>query len=60
MAPEPQKRLPSVGPAFKAGVCARLAAMVFAVFGQTAGFGFINRDDADYVHGSPVIPRGLP
>lgn len=32
-----------------AGVCVFLAAMVWAVFGQTLGFGFVNFDDNAYI-----------
>ncbi len=40
-------------------ICLGLAALVLIVFGQTFQFGFINRDDADYVYGNPVILKGL-
>jgi tetratricopeptide (TPR) repeat protein len=40
-------------------VCLVLAAITFAVFGQTAGFGFINYDDNRYVYENPVVERGL-
>jgi tetratricopeptide (TPR) repeat protein len=42
-----------------AGVCASLAILVFIVFGQTVGHGFLNYDDHDYVYQNPVILRGL-
>jgi tetratricopeptide (TPR) repeat protein len=42
-----------------AGVCIVLVLAVLAVFGQTAGFGFINYDDDIYVYDNPVVARGL-
>jgi tetratricopeptide (TPR) repeat protein len=39
--------------------CLALAAITFAVFGQTAGFEFVNYDDDDYVYENPVVARGL-
>jgi tetratricopeptide (TPR) repeat protein len=40
-------------------VCVALATITFAVFGQTAGFGFVNYDDDKYVYENPVVQRGL-
>jgi protein O-mannosyl-transferase len=40
-------------------VCLVLAAITFAVFGQTAGFGFVNHDDDKYVYENPVVAMGL-
>jgi tetratricopeptide (TPR) repeat protein len=40
-------------------VCLLLAGITFAVFGQTAGFGFVNYDDNKYVYENPVVERGL-
>jgi len=40
-------------------VCLALAAITFAVFGQTAGFGFVNYDDGKYVYDNPMVARGL-
>ena len=40
-------------------VCLLLAAITFAVFGQTAGFGFVNYDDDTYVYENPVVEKGL-
>ena len=40
-------------------VCLVLAAITFAVFGQTAGFGFVNYDDQEYVYQNPMVARGL-
>ncbi len=40
-------------------VCLVLAAMTFAVFGQTVRHGFTNYDDNDYVYENPVVARGL-
>ncbi len=41
------------------GVCALLVVLVFAVFGQTIGFGFVNFDDNQYIYENPVVLRGL-
>ena len=40
-------------------VCLVLAAITFAVFGQTAGFGFVNFDDDVYVYENARIASGL-
>jgi tetratricopeptide (TPR) repeat protein len=40
-------------------VCVFLALAVLTVFGQTAGFGFINYDDNKYVYENPVVEKGL-
>ncbi|MGP8198766.1 MAG: tetratricopeptide repeat protein [Limisphaerales bacterium] len=40
-------------------VCLVLATITFAVFGQTAGFGFVNYDDDKYVYENPVVAQGL-
>jgi protein O-mannosyl-transferase len=50
--PSPQ-RWPTVA------VCLALAAMVWAVFGQTRHHEFINYDDAAYVYENPAITGGL-
>ena len=42
-----------------AAVCLVLAAMTFAVFGQTAGFGFVNFDDDLYVYDNTRVTGGL-
>jgi len=36
-----------------------LAAITFAVFGQTLRHGFVNYDDNDYVYQNPVVAQGL-
>jgi protein O-mannosyl-transferase len=41
------------------GVCILLAAMVWVVFGQTLGFGFVNLDDNTYIYDNPVVQKGL-
>jgi tetratricopeptide (TPR) repeat protein len=41
------------------GICLFLAAMVWAVFGQTLGHEFVNYDDDIYVYENPVVARGL-
>jgi tetratricopeptide (TPR) repeat protein len=40
-------------------VCLVLAAISFAVFGQTAGFRFVNYDDDKYVYENPMVAQGL-
>jgi len=42
-----------------AGLCLALAAITFAVFGQTAGFGFVNCDDDVYVYENAKVAGGL-
>ena len=41
------------------GVCIFLAAITFAVFGQTLGFGFVNYDDGPYVYENAAVAGGL-
>ncbi len=40
-------------------VCLILVLLVFAVFGQTVHFGFINFDDGDYVYDNPALSRSI-
>jgi tetratricopeptide (TPR) repeat protein len=40
-------------------VCLVLAAITFAVFGQTTGFGFVNFDDGFYVYHNAKVAGGL-
>jgi len=40
-------------------VCTFLAAITFAVFGQTLSHEFVNYDDGLYVYENPVVTRGL-
>jgi protein O-mannosyl-transferase len=40
-------------------VCVALVAAVWAVFGQTRGFEFINFDDNEYVYDNPPVKAGL-
>ena len=40
-------------------VCLFLALAVLAVFGQTAGFGFVGYDDRQNVYENPVVQQGL-
>ena len=42
-----------------AGLCLGLAALTFAVFGQTLRHEFINFDDGGDVYDNPVVARGL-
>jgi tetratricopeptide (TPR) repeat protein len=42
-----------------AGLCVGLAAVTLAVFGQTAGFGFVNFDDDVYVYDNAKVAGGL-
>lgn len=58
----PETGLVQAGPRRRgptATVCVALAAMVFAVFGQTVSHDFINYDDIDYVSENPVVSKGL-
>ena len=41
------------------GICVILAALVWAVFGQTREFGFVNYDDNLYVYENPDATKGL-
>ena len=41
------------------GVCLFLAAITFAVFGQTLRHEFVNYDDGQYVYENPVVQKGL-
>ena len=41
------------------GVCIFLVVMVWVVFGQTRGFGFVNYDDNAYVYQNPMVQAGL-
>ena len=41
------------------GLCLVLAAITFAVFGQTLRHEFVNFDDEDYVRDNPGVARGL-
>ncbi|HTB84594.1 MAG TPA: tetratricopeptide repeat protein [Candidatus Sulfotelmatobacter sp.] len=40
-------------------ICIGLAALIWAVFGQTCGFDFVNYDDPSYVYQNPAITSGL-
>ena len=42
-----------------AGLCLVLAAITFAVFGQTLRHEFIVYDDNEYVYDNPMVARGL-
>jgi tetratricopeptide (TPR) repeat protein len=41
------------------GICIFLAAIIWVVFGQTLGHGFVNFDDWAYVYDNPEVARGL-
>jgi len=41
------------------GVCVFLAVIIWAVFGQTRHYGFVNYDDSLYVYENPEVARGL-
>jgi len=41
------------------GICLALAAITFAVFGQTLRHGFVDFDDDVYVYENPMVARGL-
>jgi hypothetical protein len=55
--PEPVKTEGVTGMAV--GICAALAILIFAVFGQTLGHQFVEYDDPGYVYANPEILRGL-
>src|SRR5581483_3980465 len=40
-------------------ICVGLIVLTFAVFGQTAGFGFVNFDDDTNILENPLVSRGL-
>jgi tetratricopeptide (TPR) repeat protein len=40
-------------------LCLVLAALTFAVFGQTLRHGFVEYDDEEYVFGNPMVRQGL-
>jgi hypothetical protein len=42
-----------------AALCLALAAITFAVFGQTARHEFIGADDPEYVYENPAVAQGL-
>ena len=42
-----------------AAVCLTLAAITFAVFGQTLRFDFVEVDDNEYVYENPMVSHGL-
>ncbi len=53
---------PAAGPGDRRtvfGVCLFLAAITFAVFGQTVRHEFVNYDDDRYVYENPVVTKGL-
>src|SRR5271154_4839136 len=61
---QPQPSAPARATGWKerwpvAGICLVLAAITFAVFGQTLTHEFINFDDSDYVYENPVVARGV-
>jgi len=41
------------------GICLFLVAIVWAVFGQTLGFGFVNFDDPAYTTNNPMVQKGV-
>ena len=41
------------------GTCLFLAAIIWAVFGQTAQYGFVNYDDNSYVTDNPMVQKGV-
>jgi Flp pilus assembly protein TadD len=40
-------------------ICVLLGVVIFDVFGQTLGHGFVNYDDTIYVYENPVVTKGL-
>jgi len=58
--PAPQPPAPATEPRWlTVAICLALAAMVWAVFGQTRHFQFINFDDPDYVYANPLTNQGV-
>ena len=55
LAPEVQRRQRWLSLA----VCLFLAAIIWAVFGQTLHYDFVNFDDNEYVSENPVVAKGL-
>jgi tetratricopeptide (TPR) repeat protein len=47
------------GPGLGAAICAALALLTAFVYAPTAGNGFINLDDPEYVSANPVVRQGL-
>jgi hypothetical protein len=41
------------------GVCVFLLGVIWVVFGQTLGYGFVNYDDDQYVYENPQVIHGL-
>jgi tetratricopeptide (TPR) repeat protein len=58
-APSAQPTAGSGGPWLVLGVCVVLAAITFAVFGQTLKHGFVNYDDNRYVYENSTVTNGL-
>jgi len=54
---KPEEKKTQTG--FVVCLCVLLALAVFAVFGQTARFGFVNYDDDKYVYANPAVENGL-
>jgi tetratricopeptide (TPR) repeat protein len=44
---------------FAAAACCFFLALVWLVFGQTLGYGFVNYDDDAYVYKNPLVTSGL-
>src|SRR5438132_13251160 len=42
-----------------AGICVALAGLVWAVFGQTVSYRFVNFDDGAYVYRNPAVIGGI-
>src|SRR5438105_838624 len=42
-----------------AGICVALAGLVWAIFGQTVTYRFVNFDDETYVYKNPAVIRGI-
>ena len=56
---KPQGSAPNQDDRLVPWVCTFLAAMVWMVFGQTLGHGFVNIDDQIYVYENPIVAQGL-
>src|SRR5208337_4838006 len=59
IAPTQKVQAPNVHPWLAPGLCLLLAAIIFAVFGQTLTHDFVAYDDNQYVFDNPMVARGL-
>ena len=57
--PPPTSDAQAATPLMLVGICLGLAAAVWAVFGQSTSFDFVNYDDDTYVYENSVVQSGL-